>query len=103
MIFSFYKKKLQRLVFNQDELKTFNEGLFNNIKNNLVIDEKITEIEFPTKPEIKLYIDLLNDSILCKLHFDYKGKEIDYFDDVSILRDSEYEKEIKDLFAIGEN
>lgn len=51
--------KINELIFDKKQLNEFSSGLFNKIKNNISIDENITEISLPVKPKIKLYFDIL--------------------------------------------
>lgn len=96
------KNKLKTLTFKSEDVNEFNNGLFNRIKNNLVIDEDITEISLPVKPIVKLYFDISYSNLICNVKFDYKGNVIDYFSDSNILRDNELEHDvITELFQYG--
>lgn len=88
------KNKIKSLTFENKDLNNFSKGLFKKIKNNLSISEEITEIAIPTKPEVKLYFDILLSKLICNLVFDYNGVEENYFKKATILRDSEFEDEI---------
>lgn len=88
------ENKIKELVFDSKELNQFSSGLFNKIKNNITIDENITEIALPVKPNIKLYFDIMYSKLKCDIIFEYKEKEINYFSNENILRDNETETEI---------
>lgn len=50
MILSLKENKIDKLTFEDKDIKEFNEGLLHEIKNNLVIDDNVEEITLPTKP-----------------------------------------------------
>ncbi|MBD9099104.1 ATP-dependent helicase [bacterium] len=87
-------RKISELVFDKDSISQFNNGLLNNVKDNLTIDSEVTEIELPTKPKVKLYFDISYSKLKCDIILDYKGSELNYFDKVDFLRDIDYEKEV---------
>ena len=92
--------KMDKLVFNDNDINKFSKGLFNKIKNNIEIDDDIS-LKLPIKPKVNLYFDI-NDILTCKLILDYKNISINYFDNIDILRDNEYEENvIKDLINNG--
>ena len=86
--------KITDLVFSKNELSIFNNGLFNKMKNNISISEDIKEIAIPTKPNVRIYFDIMHSKLKCNLKFLYKDKEIDYFENSEILRDNDYELEV---------
>ena len=88
------QRKIDELVFDKNSIKEFNNGLLNNVKNNITIDSNVTEIELPSKPSVKLYFDISYSKLKCDIVLDYKGKEINYFDKVDFLRDNDYEAEV---------
>ena len=88
------QRKIDELVFDKNSIKEFNNGLLNNVKNNITIDSNVTEIELPSKPSVKLYFDISYSKLKCDIVLDYKGKEINYFDKTDFLRDNDYEAEV---------
>lgn len=88
------QRKIDELVFDKNSVKEFSNGLLNNVKNNITIDNNVTEIELPTKPSVKLYFDISYSKLKCDIVLDYKGKEINYFDKTDFLRDNDYEAEV---------
>lgn len=50
MILSLKENKIDKLTFEDKDIKEFHEVLFHEIKNNLVIDDNVEEITLPTKP-----------------------------------------------------
>ena len=92
------QRKIDELVFDKNSIKEFNNGLLNNVKNNITIDSNVTEIELPSKPSVKFYYDISYSKLKCDIVLDYKGKEINYFDKTDFLRDNDYEAEVvKDI------
>lgn len=96
------KNRIDCVSFKKEDINKFSNGLFKNVKNNIIIDENITDITLPTKPDIKLYFDILTSKLICNVIFVYKDMEINYFDEVSILRDTEIEEQvINELYENG--
>ena len=95
LIIALLNSHVEELKFKKDNMELFKNGLLKDVKNNIDIDEKVTDIVVSGKPVASLYFDLLKDKITCKIKLDYKGIELDYFDDNErILRDESYEDEI---------
>ena len=88
------QEKINNLTFEKKDLNKFSSGLFNKVKNNITISDDVTEINFPVTPNVKLYFDISYSKLKCDIIFDYKGKEINYFDKVDILRDNDFENDI---------
>ena len=86
---------INSLVFNKQQFNDFSKGILPIIKNDLVIDSNIDEISVLNTSKVKLYFDLNQDNIRCKIKLNYNKKEIDYFDsDKDIVRDLNFEQEI---------
>ncbi len=86
--------RIKNLIFEKKDLNQFSNGLFNKIKNNMIIDEEITEMAIPTKPDVKLYFDISYSKLKCDIILKYKDKEINYFDKAGILRDNDFEYDL---------
>lgn len=96
------QEKINSLTFEKKDLNKFSSGLFNKVKNNITISDDVTEITLPVKPNTKLYFDISYSKLKCDIIFDYKGKEINYFDKVDILRDNDFENEkINEIVSYG--
>lgn len=90
-----YENNLSELKFKKEDVKIFKEGLLHQIKDNIKIDENITDIVISKEPNVSLYLDLTRDKIVCDIKLDYNGKIINYFDeDNVIVREQEYENKI---------
>lgn len=86
--------KLRGLTFSKASINQFSNGLFNRVKNNIVISEDVTEVALPTKPDVKLYFDISYSKLKCDIVLAYKDREINYFDKTDFLRDNDYEQEV---------
>lgn len=92
------EKKLEAIYFKKEKLEKFKNGMLKNIKNNINIDEKITDLVITKELIISLYFDMLKDKITCSIKLDYDGIVIDYFeDDKRIIRDEEKENEVIEI------
>lgn len=87
------ESKIKYLTFNKNNLNVFSRGLFNQVKNNLVLDENVKDIELPMSPKTKLYFDITNSKLICDIVFSYK-EDVNYFTKNNILRDNEYENKV---------
>lgn len=98
-----YINNLNKLEFKKEDVKIFKEGLLPRIKENIKIDNKITDIIISKEPVASLYFDLNKDKVLCDVKLDYNGKSVKYFDENSpVLRDKEYENKVmNELFKLG--
>ena len=86
---------LSSLVFDKNQVELFKGGLLQNIKNNIVIDDGITDIVVTGTPDVSLYFDFERDKVCCKVKFDYKGNVIDYFDVSSnVVREVDFEASV---------
>ena len=73
----------------------WNLKILSLLKENIHLDENITEITIPTAPKAKLYFDFYYSAIECQIKLAYGNKEIDYFsNDPGVPRDTEYESNI---------
>lgn len=93
------ENKISKITFEKEDIKNFNDGLLHSIKGNLVIDEAVDEISLPTKPKVKLYFDFSYSRLKCNVVFDYNGKEVTYFEESDVSRDTECENECISLIS----
>ena len=98
-IYKLYKllvdNDLDSFMFSKKDLGKFTGGLLSLLKENIHLDENITEITIPTAPKAKLYFDFYYSAIECQIKLTYGNKEIDYFsNDPGVPRDTEYESNI---------
>ena len=95
LIISLVNNSLDSLIFNNDNVEVFKDGLLQNIKNDIVIDDNVTDIVVAGIPNVNLYFDLNRDKVVCNVKFDYKGNVIDYFDsDTNVVREVDYESSV---------
>ncbi len=86
---------LDSFMFSKKDLGKFTGGLLSLLKENIHLDENITEITIPTAPKAKLYFDFYYSAIECQIKLTYGNKELDYFSkDPGVSRDNEYESNI---------
>ena len=98
------QNQLHDLEFNEEDLPVFKEGILPIIKNNVIIDKSVEDkIVLGVKPNIKIYLEMKGNLILCQVKLEYQEKEIDYFDEISeIIREVEEEqKVIEELLSYG--
>ena len=98
-IYKLYKllkeNNIDSFIFEKKDLGKFTSGLLPLLKENIKLDEKITEITISSTPDVKLYFDFNYNYIECKIKLTYSNKEIDYFSkDPTIVRDYDYENNI---------
>ena len=97
------ENRISYLTFNKNDLNVFGRGLFSQVKNNLILDENVKDIELPMTPKTKLYFDITNSKLICDIVFSYK-EDINYFTKGNFLRDNEYEnKVVKEIEGYGFN
>ena len=89
------QNRLNKLVFKNEDLDKFSNGILPEVKANIKLDKTVEDkITIGVKPTTKIYLDLKNALVVANVKFIYNDKEISYFDtDNSIIRDSEYENE----------
>lgn len=98
-IYKLYKllvdNDLDSFMFSKKDLGKFTGGLLSLLKENIHLDENITEITIPTAPKAKLYFDFYYSAIECQIKLTYGNKELDYSSkDPGVPRDTEYESNI---------
>ena len=97
------ENRISYLTFNKNDLNVFGRGLFSQVKNNLILDENVKDIELPMTPKTKLYFDITNSKLICNIVFSYK-EDINYFTKGNFLRDNEYENTVvKEIEGYGFN
>jgi len=87
---------MEELVFKQEDLELFHQGILPVIQNDITIDDSLKdEIILGIKPGVKIYLDLKNSMILCDVKLIYRDEEVNYFDSTpKIIRDEQVEKEV---------
>ena len=94
---------LQELIFPESQFSELQKTVIRTLKDHLVLDESTKDVIIDTKPEVSFYFDLNEDDITCVPKFQYKNKEISYFDEVAdLVRDVDYEEEtVNELYTYG--
>ena len=90
------QNRLNKLVFKNEDLDKFSNGILPEVKSNIKLDKTVEDkITIGVKPTAKIYLDLKNALVIANVKFIYNDKEISYFDtNNSIIRDNEYENEV---------
>jgi len=84
--------EISELIFDKNNKESFKNSILPIVKDNITIDEKITDIKLTHNITPKIYFDLYKDTIICNLKFLYDDVEIDYFDkDTTVIRDNNKE------------
>lgn len=97
LISSMYDNGLNSLIIDKAHVEVFKNGLLQNIKKDISIDEDITDVVISEDAVPSLYFDLNRDMIECKVEFSYGDTVIDYFDKgSSVVRDVEFENSVID-------
>lgn len=95
LIISLINNSLDSILFDSNSVELFKSGLLQDIKNDIVIDEKITDIVVAGEPIVNLYFDFNRNKIECNIKFDYKGCVIDYFDNATnVVREVDFESHV---------
>lgn len=91
---------LKEVLFEQEDIINFEKAILPVVKNQLVLDKSVEEIQLIKEPEVKLYFDF-EDIITCNLCFLYGEEELSYFEQKeNLLRDIEFENQVlSDLYA----
>ncbi len=89
--------EMDELIFNKNDKSVFVDSLLPLVKDNIIIDNKITDIKITKDVKAKLYFDLYKELVICNLNFLYDEELINYFDkDSNVLRNMDYEIEVID-------
>ena len=94
IIEQFAKHDIVELQFNKDSLALFAESIYPIIKESIQMDKNIENELSIIDPITKLYFDIKDENIICEIKLDYNNNEINYFDNTSIIRNRDYEKNI---------
>lgn len=91
---SLNENNISKLVFKKDKMNSFSKSILPIVKNTMIIDEDIKDIDIVSKPSVKLYFDIYLNKIICNIKLGYKDVIIDYFDQSDILRDAYFEQTV---------
>ena len=90
------EKEIDNLTFSNNNFKEVKEYLIPMIKDKLILDESVDDLIIVKTPRVKLYFDILDLYIECKIIFTYKDVEVNYLDkdNSNIIRDKEFERTV---------
>lgn len=96
IVYALNEYETDNIVFPEQNLKNFTNGLLNVIKDEITIDKSLeNEIVICKTPTVKLYIDYYYNKIVCKPVFVYNKEEIEYFANTkNVLRDTDFENQV---------
>ena len=96
-------RQINTLLFKNQNIEKFNKGILKVINDKLEIASDITEITKITKPNIKIYLDILKDKLTSEIKLNYSGTEINLLsNDSKISRDYDVEEEVmQDIINAG--
>lgn len=96
LLFSMLVNETKEIDIKDDNKEKFVKKILPVVKNNIEIDNNISDIKISNEVKAKLYFDLYYDKIICNLKLVYDKDEINYFDNTDIIRDLEYENKVVD-------
>ena len=90
------EEEIDTLTFSDGYFKEFKDYVVPNIKDRLELDETVDDLIIINTPDVKLYFDILEAYIECKIIFIYGDIEVNYLDKVNnnIVRDRDFEKSV---------
>ncbi len=90
------EEEITSFTFPSSKFKELKEYLIPNIKNELIVDNSVDDLVIAKSGDVKLYFDILDLFIECKIIFTYNNIEVNYFakEDNNIIRDKDYEKDV---------
>ena len=100
---------LEELLIPESEFTNLQKNVIRLVKDHISLDDSVSNLVIVNNPDVKFYIDINEEDILCTPKFIYQEEEISYFDKSStILRDIDYENEVvrildKYAFQIGKD
>ena len=97
---------INSFVFSPSNFKEFKDYLLPVIKDDIELDKSVDDLIIVKTPLVKLYFDITNLYIECKIIFTYNKREVNYFDKESkdVVRDKVFEENIfNDIATYGFN
>ncbi len=88
------EENISSLTINQKDFKKFKDYMVPIIKDEVELDDSVDDLVIAKTPIVKLYFDILELYIECKMIFIYSGIEVNYLtkDSKNIIRDKEFEQ-----------
>ena len=84
------------LTFSDKNFKGFKDYVIPSIKDKVELDESVDDLVIVKTPSVKLYFDILELYIECKIIFTYGDIEVNYLDkdNSNVVRDKEFERSV---------
>ena len=90
------EEEIDSLTFSDDRFKDVKDFLIPNIKDKVELDDSVDDLVIVKTPSVKLYFDILELYVECKIIFTYGDIEVNYLDkkDSDVIRDKEFERNV---------
>ncbi len=90
------EEQVDSLTFSDKNFKDFKDYVIPSIKDKVELDESVDDLVIVKTPSVKLYFDILELYIECKIIFTYGDVEVNYLDkeDNNVVRDKEFERSV---------
>lgn len=91
---------IEKLIFTEKQFEDFKKVFLPYIKNNITIDESVTNLKISKEPTASFYFDILEDQIEANIIFNYDGYEVEWNSNnpnEPIVRDKMYENKVLEV------
>jgi len=90
------EEEVDSLTFSDKNFKDFKDYIIPSIKDKVELDESVDDLVIVKTPSVKLYFDILELYIECKIIFTYKDVEVNYLDkdNSNVVRDKDFEERV---------
>ena len=90
------EEQVDSLTFSDKNFKDFKDYVIPSIKDKVELDKSVDDLVIVKTPSVKLYFDILELYIECKIIFTYGDVEVNYLDkeDNNVVRDKEFERSV---------
>ncbi len=92
--------EIEKLIFTDKQFEDFKKVFLPYIKNNITIDESVTNLKISKEPTASFYFDILEDQIEANIIFNYDGYEVEWNSNnpnEPIVRDKMYENKVLEV------
>ncbi len=90
------EEEIDSFSFSNNRFKEVKDYLIPNIKDKVELDKSVDDLVIVKTPSVKLYFDIFELYIECKIIFTYGDIEVNYLDkeDSNVIRDKDYERDV---------
>ena len=88
------EEEVDSLTFSDKNFKDFKDYVIPSIKDKVELDKSVDDLVIVKTPSVKIYFDILELYIECKIVFTYGDVEVNYLDkdNSNVVRDKEFER-----------